>query len=105
MRAYASCLANEDVEPSPSLHSGYFELIIFKAWGCSFRLKVLHSCNCAAVAKLADALDLGSSAARRGGSSPSSRITLNQNTFFPKFKQLAFQPELILEKRYFDNAP
>jgi hypothetical protein len=48
------------------------------------------------VAELADALDLGSSVARRGGSSPSARTTVRYfrlllaSTSWPE--QLAFEP-------------
>ena len=43
--------------------------------GCKFAPSLQTSTHYADVAKLVDALDLGSSAARHGGSSPSIRTT------------------------------
>ena len=55
-----------------------------------FHLKSLLSWSIADVAKLVDALDLGSSAARHGGSSPSIRTprALNPSTVFEIGKRL-----------------
>ncbi len=61
--------------------------------------------SCAAVAKLADAPDLGSGAVRRGGSSPSSRTPLNQNKTCQKFEQPMLRLELIFGKSCFDSVP
>ena len=43
-------------------------------------LKKGYNSFCAGMAKLADALDLGSSAARRAGSTPVTRTTIKQET-------------------------
>lgn len=71
------------------LADGNKRQILYFSWG----LRIGYDWHCAGMAKLADAPDLGSGAARRGGSSPSTRTKMSMSSL-----NFRIRPAMIAEK-------